>query len=88
MHVVPEMPPMAMAETPPGDRGTAAPGGPRKALAGFFVSGILFGFLGAILPTWGHHLQPDYWMVGLYFVALILGVLAPVRWAQPLMEKL
>ena len=59
-----------MAKTPPGGSG-----GPRKALAGFFVSGILLGFLGAILPSWGHHLQPDYWMVGLYFVALILGVL-------------
>ena len=79
---------MAVAITPPGGPGTAAPAGPRRALAGFFVSGILLGFLGAILPSWGHHLQPDYWMVGLYFVALILGVLASVRLARPLMETL
>ena len=77
-----------MAKIPPGGPGTGAPAGPRRALAGFFVSGILLGFLGAILPSWGHHLQPDYWMVGLYFVALILGVLASVRVARPLMEKL
>jgi FHS family glucose/mannose:H+ symporter-like MFS transporter len=74
---------MATAKVPP-----AGSGGPRKALAGFFVSGILLGFLGAILPSWGHHLEPDYWMVGLYFVALILGVLASVRLARPLMGKL
>ena len=72
---------MAMARTP-------QPGGPRVALAGFFVSGILLGFLGAILPSWGHHLLPDYWMVGLYFVALIVGVLASVGLARPLMGKL
>jgi len=79
---------MATAKTPPGGPGTGVPTGARRALAGFFVSGILLGFLGAILPSWGHHLQPDYWMVGLYFVALILGVLASVRLARPLMEKL
>jgi len=81
LRVAPEASPMAMARTP-------QPGGPRVALAGFFVSGILLGFLGAILPSWGHHLLPDYWMVGLYFVALIVGVLASVGLARPLMGKL
>jgi FHS family glucose/mannose:H+ symporter-like MFS transporter len=88
MHVAPEIPPLATAKTPPGGPGTGVSEGPRKALAGFFVSGILLGFLGAIVPAWGHHLQPEYWMVGLYFVALILGVLASVRLARRLMEKL
>lgn len=60
---------------------------PLKALAGFFVSGVLLAFLGAILPSWGHHLQSDYWMIGLYFVALILGVLLSVRTAPWLMRK-
>src|SRR5580692_3016576 len=83
MPVVPETTPMTVVKTRPGGSGA-----PRKALAGFFVSGILLGFLGAILPSWGHHLEPNYWMVGLYFVALILGVLASVRLARPLMEKL
>src|SRR5258708_26585698 len=87
MHVVPETPPMAMANTPPGGPGASVRAGPRRAIGGFFVSGILLGFLGAILPSWGHHLQPDYWMVGLYFVALILGVLVSVPLARPLMEK-
>ncbi len=83
MPVAPEISPMKRVQTRPGGSGA-----PRKALAGFFVSGILLGFLGAILPSWGHHLEPNYWMVGLYFVALILGVLVSVRLARALMEKL
>lgn len=71
----------------PLDPGTLAPPGARRALAGFFVSGVLLAFLGAILPSWGHHLQSDYWKIGLYFVALIAGVLAAVGFAPPLMEK-
>src|SRR5258706_2992912 len=66
------------------DQGLLAPPGARKALGGFFVSGVLLAFLGAILPSWGHHLQSDYWRIGLYFVALIAGVLAAVRIAPPL----
>jgi fucose permease len=69
------------------DAGALAPPGARRALAGFFVSGLLLAFLGAILPSWGHHLQSDYWRIGLYFVALIAGVLAAVGVAPPLLEK-
>jgi FHS family glucose/mannose:H+ symporter-like MFS transporter len=86
--VAPELTPTAADETSGNDRGTLAPGAPRKALAGFFVSGILLAFLGAILPSWGHHLQSDYWMIGLYFVALIAGVLVSVRSAPLLIGKL
>jgi MFS transporter, FHS family, glucose/mannose:H+ symporter len=87
MRLAPEIPPTAAAESPGNDPGTLAAGSPLKALAGFFVSGILLAFLGAILPSWGHHLQSDYWMIGLYFVALILGVLASVRIAPPLIQR-
>ena len=83
MHAAPEIAPIITGEDP----GRLASGAPRKALAGFFVSGVLLAFLGAILPSWGHHIQSDYWMIGLYFVALILGVLASVRMAPPLIEK-
>ena len=41
--------------------------GSRRALAGFFVSGVLLSFLGAILPSWKQHLSSDYIVVGLYF---------------------
>jgi FHS family glucose/mannose:H+ symporter-like MFS transporter len=79
-----------VSEIPPGvaiDPEGLAPPGARRALAGFFVSGLLLAFLGAILPSWGHHLQSDYWKIGLYFIALIAGVLAAVVVAPPLLEK-
>src|SRR6266542_2087349 len=31
-----------------------------KALSGFLVSGFLFALLGAILPSWGYHLRPEF----------------------------
>ncbi len=81
---------MGTADIHPGaaaDLGSLASAGPRKALAGFFVSGILLAFLGAILPSWGQHLLSDYWMVGLYFVGLIAGLTAAVRLAPVLLAR-
>ena len=34
--------------------------GGRKALTGFFLSGMLLSFLGAILPAWGFYLHSDF----------------------------
>jgi len=48
----------------------------RKALAGFFLSGLLFSYLGAILPAWGYHLTEDYQTVGNYFLSMNLGIWA------------
>lgn len=47
----------------------------RRGLAGFFLSGLLFSFLGVILPVWQHHITGDYLMVGTYFLAMNLGIL-------------
>jgi FHS family glucose/mannose:H+ symporter-like MFS transporter len=69
------------------DPGSLTSPGPRKALAGFFVSGVLLAFMGAILPSWGHHLLSDYWMVGLYFVALLGGLMAASRIAPWLLMR-
>jgi len=41
----------------------------RKALAGFFLSGLLFSFLGVIQPAWEHHISGDFVTVGYYFLA-------------------
>ena len=51
----------------------------RRALAGFFVSGLLLSFLGAILPAWGYHLRPHFVTVGLYFLSINVGLAAAVR---------
>ncbi|HYK60382.1 MAG TPA: MFS transporter [Bryobacteraceae bacterium] len=60
---------------------------PRRALAGFFVSGVLLSFLGAILPAWRHHLSSDYTTVGLYFAGLIAGLLGSVAASGKLLER-
>jgi MFS family permease len=56
--------------------------GARKALAGFFICGLLFSFLGAILPAWGYHLYSDYGTIGWYFLSLAFGILASA-WVTP-----
>ena len=48
----------------------------RRALGGFFLSGVLFSFLGAVLPAWGYHLRSDHATVGLYFLFLTFGIYA------------
>jgi FHS family glucose/mannose:H+ symporter-like MFS transporter len=69
------------------EQGTLASVGARKALAGFFVSGLLLSFLGAILPSWRHHLYSDYITISWYFFGLIAGMLGSVWVSPPLLEK-
>jgi FHS family glucose/mannose:H+ symporter-like MFS transporter len=73
---------VSIPETARTDQGTLASTSARKALAGFFVSGILLAFLGAILPPWGHHLSSDYATVGSYFLGLMTGIIGSV-WVSP-----
>jgi FHS family glucose/mannose:H+ symporter-like MFS transporter len=61
--------------------------GARRALGGFFISGVLLSFLGAILPAWGHHLSSDYAVIGWYFVGLIAGLVGSVWISPALMER-
>src|SRR5579862_4941685 len=67
--------------------GTLSSTAPRRALAGFFVSGVLLSFLGAILPAWQHHISSEYGVVGLYFLGLISGLLASVTAAPRLLQR-
>lgn len=66
------------------NHGMLAGSGSRRALAGFFISGVLLGFLGAILLSWGYHLGADYDVIALYFGALTAG-LAASTWVSPRM---
>jgi len=59
------------------------PGTARRALAGFFLAGLLYSFLGVILPAWGHHITGDFVTIGYYFLAMNAGILA-----APLSSKL
>jgi MFS family permease len=62
--------------------GTLGSSGSRRALAGFFVSGVLMGFLGAILLSWDHHLSAEYDVIALYFLGLIAGLVGSM-WLSP-----
>ena len=54
----------------------------RRALAGFFLSGLLFAFPGAIIPAWGYHLRPHYVSIGNYFLTMVAGLLISVLLTQ------
>jgi fucose permease len=47
--------------------------------AGFFITGLLLSFPGAILPAWGYHVRPHYSTIGSYFLAINIGLLISVR---------
>jgi len=59
----------------------------RRALAGFFVSGVLLSFLGAILFSWEHHLTSQYGIVGLYYAGLIAGLVGSARLSPALLRR-
>jgi MFS transporter, FHS family, glucose/mannose:H+ symporter len=69
------------------EQGALAAQGGRKALAGFFISGLLLSFLGAILPSWGHHISSEYSTIALYFIGLLAGVTGSVWVSPPLLER-
>ena len=75
---------MATAAHPPN---LLLAGTARKALAGFFLSGLLFSFLGVILPAWEHHITGDFVTVGYYFLAMNLGILTAPLFARALRRK-
>ena len=70
------------AEAVPPQQGALDASTARKALTGFFLSGILFSFLGAILPAWGYHIHSDYSVIGYYFLAMNLGIAAAFKISQ------
>jgi len=56
-----------------------------KALSGLAISGLLFGFLGAILPAWGYHLNSDFSTVGNYFLSMSAGMIVSAEVAGGLL---
>jgi fucose permease len=59
-----------------------------KALAGFLLSGFLLALLGAILPAWGYHRDPqDFTAVGNYFLSVAVGVVAAAGLARRIMAR-
>jgi FHS family glucose/mannose:H+ symporter-like MFS transporter len=44
-------------------------------LSGLAISGLLFGFLGAVLPAWGYHLGSEFSTIGYYFLSMSVGMI-------------
>src|SRR5579872_4738732 len=59
----------------------------RRALMGFFLTGILVSFLGAILPAWHDSSDYRFAAVGYYFLSLNVGMLAAVRAGYALIPR-
>ncbi len=59
----------------------------RRGIAAMFFSGMLMALLGAVLPVWRYHLEPDFALIGHYFLLQNLGVLAGGGVAAWLVEK-
>ncbi len=60
----------------------------RRGLAGLFLSGLIFTFLGAILPAWGYHLSSDYSLVGTFFLAMNAGFIVATWLSRTVITKL
>lgn len=58
-----------------------------KGLSGLLISGLLFGFLGAILPAWGYDLSSDFSTAGNYFLSMSIGVIVAAEAASRLLLK-
>ncbi len=60
----------------------------RRGISSLFFSGVLVSFLGAVLPVWRYHIEPDYLLIGSYFLVQNLGILAgPACGVQVLKRK-
>jgi fucose permease len=81
-----------LAEAPTFHPATPGPtieyAGAWKALGGFFITGLVLAFLGAILPSWGHAIRADYELVGTYFFCSSIGIVASVGLGSALVARL
>ncbi len=57
------------------------------AFSGFFLSGMMMSFLGAVLPKWGYHLAGTFSTAGLHFLAMAMGILASVSVAHRVIPR-
>ncbi|MBL0156342.1 MAG: MFS transporter [Bryobacterales bacterium] len=57
-----------------------------RGMSGVVVSGLLFAFLGAILPAWRYHIELNFLIIGTYFLCQNLGVLLAPLAGLPLLR--
>ena len=71
-----------LGQTPSADLEILTTSAGRKALAAFFLCGMLLSFLGAMLPAWGFHRQSNFGQASVFFLALNVGLIAATRSAR------
>ena len=59
----------------------------RRSLAGFFLTGMLVAFLGAVLPVWRYHVNSEFITVGNFFLSMFAGMLASIKGASYLLSR-
>lgn len=59
----------------------------RRGISSMFVSGMLTSMLGGLLPVWRYHIEPNYILIGTYFLLQNLGILAASALGMRLLRR-
>ncbi|MBI4889722.1 MAG: MFS transporter [Acidobacteria bacterium] len=59
----------------------------RRGISAMFYSGMLVALLGGILPVWRYHIDPNFRVIGSYFLFQNLGILAAMALGGALLRK-
>ncbi len=59
----------------------------RRGISSMFYSGMLVALLGSLLPVWRYHIDPNYLVVGTYFLVQNLGILAAMAAGSQILRK-
>jgi fucose permease len=59
----------------------------RASLAGFFLTGLVLAFPGAVILAWGFHLKCDFLTVGNLFLSMNAGMLASIAPGYALLSR-
>lgn len=59
----------------------------RRGISSLFISGLLTSLLGGLLPVWRYHIDPNYALIGTYFLLQNVGMLAASFVGMPLLRR-
>lgn len=59
----------------------------RRGISSMFISGMLTALLGGLLPVWRYHIEPNYALIGTYFLLQTVGILAASAIGMPLLRR-
>lgn len=59
----------------------------RRGISSMFISGMLTALPGGLLPVWRYHIEPNYALIGTYFLLQTAGILAASAIGMPLLRR-